>query len=260
MPEAQAEYRLLDLDAERSAAIDMTGDDTIVYTVPPDRNGDPGCDVRLERLLGLLATPPGRFVYLSTTGVYGDHGGGRVDETTPVTPATDRARRRVSAERTLDAWCRSSGTDLVILRVPGIYGPGRLGTERLAAGTSVIAEADAGPGNRIHVADLVSCCVAALSPRAPAGVYNVGDGDERSSTWFSGEVARQAGLPLPQPISLRQAREEWSPMRLSFVAESRRVDVGRMRGVLRPEFEYTDPVAGIAASLAEEQVESKGGR
>ena len=246
-----AEFRHLDLDARDGGLPDVTRDDAIVYTVPPDGGSDG--DPRLERLLGLLESPPARFVYLSTTGVYGNHDGGRVDESTPATPATDRARRRVAAERILHAWCRKNGSDLVILRVPGIYGPGRLGTDRLRAGASVIAEAEAGPGNRIHVDDLVSCCIAALSAGTPTGIYNVGDGDERSSTWFSREVARQAGLPPPIEISRAEAEAQWSPMRLSFLNESRRVDVGRMREVLEPSLAYMDPAAGIAASLAQER-------
>ena len=238
----------LDLDAESDLPIDVEENDAIVYTVPPDPDHD--ADVRLERLTARLATAPKRFVYLSTTGVYGNHDGGRVDESTPPSPATDRARRRLAAEQLLEEWSAGHGTDLVILRVPGIYGPGRLGLERLEAGQPLIADDEAGPGNRIHVDDLVACCLAALDEAAPAGVYNVGDGDHRSSTWFSKEVARQAGLSPPATISRADALDRASEMRRSFLMESRRADVSRMREALKPSLRYTDPAAGIAASLA----------
>lgn len=240
-----------DLDDKAPDAIDISPAAAIVYTVPP--RGDALSDGRLESLLSALSVPPARFVYLSTTGVYGDHGGGLVDESMPVTPASDRARHRAAAEKLLEGWARDSGVTLVVLRVPGIYGPGRLGLERIREGLPVIDESDAGPGNRIHVDDLVSAIRAALDPQTPGGRYNVGDGDNRSATAFTAEVARQAGLEMPPHVSMREAEETFSPMRLSFLRESRRLDLTRMQTVLKPVLRYTDPADGIAAALAEEQ-------
>jgi nucleoside-diphosphate-sugar epimerase len=116
----------------------------------------------------------------------------------------------------------------------------------------VLEEKAANPGNRIHVDDLATCCLAALSPGVPDGIYNVGDGDHRSGSWFTNEVARQAGLPPPPAISLAQAEETFSPMRLSFLRESRIVDTTKMRQVLGVIPKYTDAADGIAASLREE--------
>ena len=226
---------------------------SLVYTVPPARTNPDLPDPRLERLLPLLSPPPSRFVYLSTTGVYGNHDGRVVTEDTPVNPMSDRARRRVAAERLLTAWCGQNRVDLVILRVPGIYGPGRLGIERISQGTPVLDEASANPGNRIHVDDLASACIAALSTKTPAGIYNLGDGDERSSTWFANEVARQLALPPPPTVSRKQAEATFSPTRLSFLSESRRVDTSRMREVLGITPRYEDATQGIRASLAEER-------
>ena len=214
----------------------------IVYTVPP-------ADGYLGTMLSKLEPPPRRFVYLSTTGVYGDHGGALVSETTDRNPGTDRARRRVDAELRLEQWCRQHGVELVILRVPGIYGPGRLGIERIEKAMPLIAEEEAGPGNRIHVEDLVQCCVAALHRSTPAGIYNVGDGDARSSTWFSMEVARQCKLPEPPTVSRAEAQDSFSPGRLSFLNESRRVDLRRMRDILGVNPRYRDAARGIAASI-----------
>jgi nucleoside-diphosphate-sugar epimerase len=91
--------------------------------------------------------------------------------------------------------------------------------------------------------------VAALATDVPAGVYNVGDNDHRSATWFSGEVARQLGLPAPPQIGREAANQQFSPQRLSFLMESRRVDTAKMRRVLGVTPRYANPEDGIRASL-----------
>jgi nucleoside-diphosphate-sugar epimerase len=240
----------LDLDRDERLQIELPQEYAVIYSVPPasDQPGDP----RLGRFLELLPQPPSRFVYLSTTGVYGNRDGERVDESSEPRPESARAERRLAAERLLADWCTGRDTTAVVLRVPGIYGPGRLGTDRIREAMPVLEEGDANPGNRIHVDDLATCCIAALSPGVPDGVYNVGDGDHRSGTWFANEVARQAGLPPPPTISLEEARKTFSPMRLSFLRESRIVDTTKMREVLGVSPKYADAADGIAASLKAE--------
>ena len=208
--------KTFDLDSASMLPIELPARYAVIYTVPP--KGD-APDERLRRFLSMLTPAPARFIYISTTGVYGDCGGETVTEATPVNPSNERAARRVAAEALLAKWAGKNECELFILRAPGIYGPGRLGLERIQAGMPVLSEDDANPGNRIHVDDLARCCVAALSPGAPAGIYNVGDSDNRSSTWFTGEVARQSGLPAPPEISREQANKEFSPQRLSFMKE-----------------------------------------
>jgi nucleoside-diphosphate-sugar epimerase len=239
--------RHLDLDNDGPALSGVPDRYSILYPVPPA--GDASGDSRLASLLERLPHDPARVVYLSTTGVYGDRGGGRVDESASVRPGSPRSERRVDAENLLLDWCSGRDSVAVILRVPGIYGPGRLGLDRIAAGAAAIAEEDANPGNRIHVDDLAGCCIAAISSDAPGGIYNVGDGDTRSSTWFTMEVARQAGLSPPPCVSREEAEKTFSPMRLSFLRESRIVDVTKMRETLGYHPVYADPADGIAASL-----------
>ncbi len=240
----------MDIDRDTALPVELADDWTLLYTVPPatESDGDP----RLEHFLRALPSAPSRIVYLSTTGVYGDRGGAVVDESVIPSPATGRAQRRVRAEMLLVIWGRERGSELVILRVPGIYGPGRLGVQRIRQHIPVIEESDANPGNRIHVDDLAECCIRAMDPAVPEGIYNVGDGDDRSSTWFAGEVARQAGLDAPPVISRREAEKTFSAARLSFLRESRRIDTTRMSELLRPQMKYADPVDGIGASLREE--------
>jgi len=232
-----------DLDTAVSLPIDLPDIYQIIYTVPPA--GDSG-DERLQRLLELLDPEPQNFVYISTTGVYGDCNGARIDETAPVNAGTIRARRRVAAERQLTRWAAASGSSLAILRSPGIYGPGRLGEERLRNMEPVLSAAESNPGNRIHVDDLASCCCAALG--APAGIYNVGDGDHRSATWFASEVARQFGIPEPQQVSREELAQSISSLRMSFLSESRRVDTRKMREVLGFIPTFTNAEDGIRAS------------
>jgi len=238
---------VMELDQDAGLSVDLPDRCCIIYTVPPTENSD--TDLRLTRLLDLLSVAPARFVYISTTGVYGDRDGALVTEEARPRPGSDRAKRRLAAETMLHQWCRQHEVDLVILRVPGIYGPDRLGVAPILAREPVLLEADAYPGNRIHVTDLVSCCVAAASLNVRAGIYNVGDGDMRSSTWFAHEVARQTGLPARPEISRNQAEVEFSALRMSFLAESRRIDTRKMREVLGVTPGYANAEDGIKVSI-----------
>jgi nucleoside-diphosphate-sugar epimerase len=220
----------------------------VIYLAPPPGEGP--TDDRLRRTLGALPAPPARFVYMSTTGVYGDAAGATVDEDQPPRPTTDRSRARLDAETALRHWCDERGIDWVILRVPGIYGPDRLPLERIRRGDPVIVESQAGPGNRIHVDDLVDVCIAAATlPAARNRIYNVGDGNHASSTAYFKLVARLAGLPEPPAVSRAAAASHFSPATGSFLADSRRVDTTRMREELGVQIRYEDLEEGIRASL-----------
>jgi len=242
----------VDLDSDTPPPGWASGYAEVYYFAPPPREGD--TDERLRRCLAQFDSGklPLRIVYISTSAVYGDCSGDWITEAQPVAPTTARGRRRLDAETRLREWTQARGVRLVILRVPGIYGPGRLGTQGLRDAMPVLREEDANPGNRIHVDDLASCCIAALSPDVPDGIYNVGDGDHCSGICVTGEVARQADLPPPPAISLAEAQQTFSPMRLSFLRESRVVDTTKMRRVLGVTPKYADAADGIAASLEEE--------
>jgi nucleoside-diphosphate-sugar epimerase len=220
----------------------------VVYLVPPPATG--ATDPRLEQFLAALPAAPGRIVYISTTGVYGDAGGAMVTEDTTPAPVTDRARRRLAAETALRALCEPRKIEWVILRVPAIYGPGRLPLERLQRGEPALAESEAGPGNRIHVEDLADICVAALlKPVARNRIYNVGDGDHTTSTEFLGLVAKLTGLPPPPQLPLTQLQAYKSDVTLSFLGESHRVDTSLLRQEVGFLPRYPTAEAGIRASL-----------
>jgi nucleoside-diphosphate-sugar epimerase len=243
--------RAWDLDA--SARCPLTAAEVagafMYYLAPPPDGGDG--DPRLAACLASLPARPQRIVYLSTTGVYGDAGGATVTEDDPVVPSNERSRRRLAAERTLREWCEPRGVEWLVLRVPGIYGPGRLPLERLRRGDPVIVESEAGPGNRIHVDDLVACCMAAAgTPHAANRVYNVGDGDHASTSRYFELVAKLAGLPAPPHITRAEAQQRLSPGLWSFMADSRRVDTARMRHELGVTPRWGKLEDGIRDSLA----------
>ena len=242
----------LDLDRVRTAGRipEKLVQAATFYLAPPQNSGE--SDLRLNRFLQLSSVPPVAFVYMSTTGVYGDTKGTRVDESTRVDPQTDRSRRRVSAEEMTRVWCTESRVRRVVLRVPGIYGPGRLPVERLRKGEPTLRPEDAGISNRIHVDDLVEVCVtAALNPEA-RGVYNVTDGNSISATDFLDRLAAIAGLPPAPRVSMDEAQLTFSPERLSFINESRQVSNERMLRHLGIQLRYGDVEAGIRASLEAE--------
>jgi len=225
-------------------------DCTLFYFAPPPAEGE--SDTRLHRFLNLLETRPNTLIYISTTGVYGDTNGARVDESTPVNPQTQRASRRLSAEHISRIWCTENGVRRVVLRVPAIYGPGRLPLERLRKGEPVIRAEEAPITNHIHVDDLVQACLAAALNPAARGVYNISDGNSCSMTEYLRLVAQLAELPMPPEISLQEAQLSFSPEYLSYLDESRCIDNTRMRNDLGVQLHYPDLQQGIAASLQEQ--------
>jgi nucleoside-diphosphate-sugar epimerase len=244
----------LDLDSDR-LSIPPGASRRILYTVPPAAadTGDP----RLARLLAALNPAPERFVYLSTSGVYGDCGGALVGETRDPSPGTDRAIRRHAAEQLLQSWCSKSAVRCIIFRVPGIYGPGRLGIDKIRAGAAFLRESEANPGNRIHADDLASAILIALERNIPAGTYNIADGDCRSNTWFATTVARLAGLSAPRLISRDEAQQTLPATRMSFLGESRRLDTRKMHQVLGFDPTFANAEDGIRASLRQDGLLSK---
>jgi nucleoside-diphosphate-sugar epimerase len=243
-------FRHLDLDQDR-LKLHEPMPPRILYTVPPPATGDG--DPRLARLLAAL-TVPERIVYISTSGVYGDCDGELVSESRQPAPRTPRAERRFAAEQMLLDWCSKSGSSCIILRVPAIYGPGRLGVDRIIAGEPQILESESNPGNRIQIDDLSNSAIAALDRSIPGGSYNICDGDFRSPTWFAQTVARLAGLAAPRLISRAEALATLPSSRLSFLQESRRLDSRKMHDVLGIRPRYANAEDGIRESLRKDGV------
>ncbi len=239
-----------DLDATPLPSLPLAGARLYYFLPPPPRGRD---DPRLAGFLAAMAPEslPERVVLISTTGVYGDCGGAWVDESRPPAPQADRAHRRFAAEQALRGWSAVSGVPGVILRVPGIYGPGKLPLERLRRGEPVLREADAPWSNRVHVEDLAQACVAAMDRGHPGAVYNVSDGHPSTMTDYFNRVADAAGLPRPPAISLAEAGAQLSEGMRSYLAESKRLDIRRMREELGVEPRYADLDEGLAQAVRE---------
>jgi len=227
----------------------------LFHLAPPPPRGR--MDTRLNSLLQQISSaPPAALILASTSGVYGDRQGDWIDETAPLNPLTDRAYRRVHAEQTAKAFCDAHGVRLVVLRIAGIYGAGRLPVKRLASRTPLPPSDEIGYTNRIHVDDLVRVLIAAAERAAHGSVFNVADGVPCSTRdWFE-QVARLVGMPPPPMISLEDAEAELTPMFMSFLRESRRLDIGRLRDELKVKLAYAEPEIGIRASLAVDMDES----
>ncbi|HKY89951.1 MAG TPA: SDR family oxidoreductase [Nevskiaceae bacterium] len=242
--EAAIDARAFDLDAT-DVPIDAGAD--VFWFAPPPETGT--TDPRLRRWCAARTSAPRRLVYVSTSGVYGDCAGAWIDEDAPLQPRTDRGRRRLDAERALQDLARARGTEVVVLRVPGIYGPGRLPVERLKKGLAVVREEEAPWTNRIHVDDLATVALAAMARGRPGCAYNVSDGHPTTMTDYFVRCARLLGLPEPPRVTLEIARASFTPAMRSFLEESKRLVNRRMLDELGITLRYPSLEHGLPACL-----------
>lgn len=216
----------------------------ILLSAGPSAEGDP---VLAELAPGFRdAARDLRWVgYLSTTGVYGDHQGGWVDETSALTPTTRRGRARVAAE---EAWQAIPGLPLHIFRLAGIYGPGRGPFEKVRGGTARRIIKDGQVFSRIHVDDIAQALVLSLNAPEPGAIYNLCDDDPAPPQDVIGHAAELLGLPMPPAIPFEAA--DMTPMARSFYAESKRVRNDLAKAELGWQPRYPDYRSGLAAMLA----------
>jgi nucleoside-diphosphate-sugar epimerase len=220
--------------------------DWVLHLAPPPGQGTQ--DPRTAALLHALARSVRvqRLVYASTSGVYGDAGGARFDETRAVRPATARALRRVDAEARVRHHGRVSGASASVLRIPGIYALDREGgdpRERVHRGAPLLAAADDVYTNHIHADDLARACIAALFRAAPQRVYHASDDSELKMGDHFDAVADAFSLPRAPRLSREALRASVSDVQWSFMSESRRLDNTRLKRELRVELRYATPSA-----------------
>ena len=189
--------------------------------------------------------------YLSTTGVYGDHQGGWVDEDTALTPSTKRGQMRVEAEA---AW-QALGLPLHIFRLAGIYGPGRGPFSKVRNGTARRIIKENQLFSRIHVEDIAQTLAASIARPRAGGIYNVCDNLAAPPEDVIGFAAELLGMDAPEAVRIEDA--DMSPMARSFYAESKRVDNGRIKSELGVELRYPDYQTGLRALLAQERALQK---
>jgi nucleoside-diphosphate-sugar epimerase len=234
-------------DLDQPGSLSLPAADVLLHCAPPPDEGP--ADTRTANLLAALEKGrilPARIVYVSTSGVYGDCAGARVDESRPPAPQTERARRRLHAETQLAEWTGKRSIALVVLRVPGIYAQDRLPLERLRARTPVLRAEDDVYTSHIHADDLAAIVSRALDEDAPAGVYNAADDTEmRMGNWFD-LVADTHGLPRPPRVPREAAAHRIPAALLSFMQESRRLDNTRLKSVLGIRLRYPTVREGLS--------------
>lgn len=241
-----------DLDRPRTLARLAGLAERVVHLAPPAADDAVAWwrDRRTGALLRALRvrTPPFALVYASTSGVYGDCGGARVDETAPLRPHTPRAQRRADAERQVRFFGRSAPVRASILRIPGIYAPDRPGgtpRERLLKAMPVLRAEDDVYTNHVHADDLARAVLAALWRGRPQRAYNVNDDSALKMGDYYDLAADLYGLPRPPRVARGTAQEQLPLGVLSFMGESRRLDNTRLKKELRLALHHPHPAQGL---------------
>jgi nucleoside-diphosphate-sugar epimerase len=237
----------VDDSAARSALeAALRGAETLLVSAPPDENGDPA----LSRFAAAIAAAPAltRVVYLSSVGVYGDRDGAWVDESSAPTPNSPRAARRLRAERQWRAFGEERGAPVDVLRLAGIYGPGRNALEKLQRGE---ARRIVKPGqvfNRVHVDDAAAVAVRLIEAGGAGDLWNVADEEPAPPQDVIDFAAELIGLAPPPEEDFALAR--LTPMARSFYDDNRRVDVGKLRRELGYRWLYPTYRDGLRALAA----------
>jgi nucleoside-diphosphate-sugar epimerase len=181
---------------------------------------------------------PERVILISTTGVYGDCKGAWVDERAVPKPEFDRALRRYDMEQYLINWCLENQVKFTILRVPGIYGPGKLPVQRIMQRKPVLNLDESPWSNRIHVDDLITVCLKSRIKDAENEIFNISDGHPSTMTEYFNTIAEFFGLEYPPQISMEDARKSLSKGMISYLQESRRISNQKMLKVLGVKLKY----------------------
>lgn len=235
-------------DGTAALAPDAFGDAThVVCTIAPGAAGDPA----LRNCRALLGRA--RWLgYLSTTGVYGSHDGGWVDETTPALPSQPRSQQRLAAEQGWRDLAAATGASLHLLRLPGIYGPGRSTLDRVKAGTAQRIDKPGQFFSRIHVADLAASAMKATAREGGTEIWNVADDLPASNADVVAYACELLGQPVPPALPWDEAAPTMSPMARSFYSESRKVRNGKLKRELGVVLRYPTYREGLSAIAAAE--------
>ncbi len=223
----------------------------VLSTVPPDASGDP---ILAQHASAIATAPALRWIgYLSSTAVYGDRGGGWVDEDTPPAPTQDRGHRRLAAETAWSGLANQRAVD--IFRLAGIYGPGRSAFDDLRAGRARRISKPGHAFGRIHRDDIVCAVLAAMRQNSPSGLrmFNLTDHEPAESAAVIEEAASLLGMPPPPAIDFDVATLTMSPMARSFWAENRKVASRKTQAALCLSWCYPSFREGLRAILTEER-------
>lgn len=235
-------------DGDALPHLDMSGG-AVLYTAPPPGGGI--TDTRARNFLASIkrGCEPAKLVYVSTASIYGDCGDELITEERPANPGSHAGKRRLDAENCFRDWGKQRGVAIVILRVAGIYGPGRIPMDRILGGHPLLAEAEAGFSNRIHADDLARICLAAIDRGDDGDIFNVCDGETSTMTDYFNAITDHLGLPRLPQVPLSEARGVMTPLMFGYMTESRRIDNSRMLTKLGIRLIYPTLQEGLKASL-----------
>jgi len=241
------------LDKVDSLAELPTENANIFYFAPPPITGT--IDTRMQNFIDSLEArkAPKRIVYISTTGVYGDYRGEWVSENTTLNPTNDRSKRRTHAESLIQAFCAISHCEFIILRVAGIYCLEKLPLTRLTSGMKVLHPAIALPSNRIHANDLANCCIQAMYSSPANEIFNVADGSPSSISDYFIQTAKAFNLPTPEYLDWEQAEKELSPAMLSYLKESKKINITKLLKTLNVQLNYRTLIDGLTQCRMEKK-------
>lgn len=220
----------------------------LLNSVPPGDDGDPVLHRHGDAIKGL-----GTVIwagYLSSTGVYGDTGGGTVDESSPLNPTSERSQRRLEAEAAWLALAREHGMPVHVFRLAGIYGPGRSALDQVRAGRARRIDKPGHLFSRIHVDDIALVLRASMERPDPGAVYNVADDEPAAAADVTAFACALLEREPPAVISFADAAKEMPPMALGFWRDNRRVSNRRIKEELGVDLAYPDYRAGLRAVLA----------
>lgn len=260
-PTNNLEHLALDLDDSPeplTAWLSHNPNSNVYWFAPPQKSGLE--DLRVRAFCQSLTRDSiKRLCYISTTAVYGDCQGRWIDEDEAVKPGTDRGKRRQDAELCLQKAGINQSFELAILRVPGIYGPGRWPLARLKKGLPVLREEESPYSNRIHQDDLAKIAIAAMN-NAPINAgqwraYNVSDGQPSTMTDYFNQIADAFNLPRPPQVSRAEAERQLTPAMLSFMNESKRLINNRLFAECGGELIYSSLSEGLANSRNSSELE-----
>ena len=228
----------------------------LFYLVPPPGGGI--TDSRARNFVAQIShtEKPAKIVYMSATSVYGGAGGDVVTEESPTVPDSAMGKRRLDAEAAFREYGAARNVPVVILRVSGIYGPGRLPLMQISQGQPLLNEDESGPSNRIHADDLAAVSIAAAEKGADGEIFNISDGHPSSMTSYFNACADALGLPRQPLVTMDEARQVMSPLMFSYVSQSRVVDNRRMLDRLNVKLRYETLLQGLAASLPPVQIQA----
>lgn len=228
--------------------LDLFGN-ILFYLIPPPGGGI--ADSRARNFIARISgsEKPAKIVYMSATSVYSSGDSGIVSEESPTSPDSAMGKRRLDAEAAFLEYGADVSVPVVILRVSGIYGPGRLPLMQISQGQPLLNEDESGPSNRIHADDLAAVCIAAAENGVDGEIFNVSDGNPSSMTSYFNACADALGLPRQPRVTLDEARQVMSPLMFSYVSQSRVVDNRRMLDRLNVKLRYVTLSEGLAASV-----------